>query len=125
MDNESKRRGRPKAQPQTGPLVLEGSRARVKFEIEIPEGTADELKEYTRWVELVSTSTTKDAMVATVDFALRDVFKRDRLWQEKRRKSADSEQSRASKVPSTATVPPSLPPPNGTAASRGPTDRGI
>jgi hypothetical protein len=97
----------------------------VKIEVELSEGTADELKEYTRWVELVSTSTTKDAMVATVDYALRDVFKRDRLWQEKRRKSAESEQARASKVPSAATAPPSFPPPNGAVASRGSTDRGI
>jgi hypothetical protein len=125
MDNGSKRRGRPKAQPQTGPLVLEGSHARVKIEIEIPEGTADELKEYARWVELSSAATTTDAMVATVDYALRDVFKRDRLWQEQRRKGAESGPPRVPKAPPAASAPASLPPPNGTAASRGTADRGI
>jgi hypothetical protein len=56
MENGSnkKRAGRPKARPQTGPLVLEGSRAREKLEIELGDATADELKEYTRWVELSS-----------------------------------------------------------------------
>src|ERR1700690_1793952 len=88
MDNSSKRRvGRPKASPQTGPLVLEGSRARLTMELPMAEETADELNEYVRWVELSSTVTTKDALFATVDFALRDVFRRDRLWQEQRRKA--------------------------------------
>ena len=123
MENGSKKRGRPKTQPQTGPLVLEGDRAHVKMEIEMPEATADELKEYARWVELSSTVATKDALFKTVDFALRDVFKRDRLWQERRRKGAEAEPSRTAKTPSPATT--SLPPPNGTAASRGPSDRAI
>ena len=118
MEGNAKRRiGRPKAVPQSGPLVLEGSRVRVKVEIEIPEVTADELKEYARWVELSSAATTKDAMVATVDYALRDVFKRDRLWQEQRRKGAEPEAHRAPKVPPAASAPSTLPPPNGTAAS--------
>ncbi len=43
MDNGSKRSvGRPKVRPQTGPLVLEGSRARVKLDVEIGDDTADE-----------------------------------------------------------------------------------
>lgn len=41
MDNETKKRGRPKAQSQNGPLVLEGDRAHVKVEIEMPAATAD------------------------------------------------------------------------------------
>ena len=127
MDNSSKRRvGRPKASPQTGPLVLEGSRARMTMELPLADGTADELKEYVRWVELSSTVTTKDALFATVDFALRDVFRRDRLWQEQRRNAARAE---ASTTEPTQSAPPSptasLPPPNRTAASRGPSDRAI
>jgi hypothetical protein len=94
------------------------------MEIEMPEATADELKEYARWVELSSSVATKDAVVRTVDFALRDVFKRDRLWREQRRRGAEPEPSRVPKVPP-ASAPASLPPPNGTAASRGTADRGI
>jgi hypothetical protein len=125
MDNETKKRGRPKAQPQSGPLVLEGNRAHVKMEIEMPEATADELKEYSRWVELSSSVATKDALVKTIDFALRDVFKRDRLWQERRRKGAEVEPSRTPKTAPPTSPTASLPPPNGTAAPRGSSDRGI
>ena len=128
MDNISKRRvGRPKASPQTGPLVLEGGRARMTMELPMADATADELKEYVRWVELSSTVTTKDALFATVDFALRDVFRRDRLWQEQRRKAVRAEAS-ATEGPTQSAPPPptaSLPPPNRTAASRGPSDRAI
>jgi hypothetical protein len=128
MDNGTKRRGRPKTQAQSGPLVLEGNRAQVNIEIELPEATADELKEYARWVELSSSVATKDALFKTVDFALRDVFKRDRLWQDWRRKGpvgephAPTPQTPAPTPPRTS---PSLPPPNGIAASRGPSDSGI
>src|SRR5258708_6186506 len=125
MDNETKKRGRPKAQPQSGPLVLEGDRAHVKMEIEMPEATADELREYARWVELSCSVATKDALFRTVDFALRDVFKRDRLWQERRRKGAEAEPSRTAKTPSPASPTASLPPPNGTAGPRGPADPAI
>jgi hypothetical protein len=77
MDGASTRRvGRPKAIPQTGPLVLGGGRARAKVELEIAQATADELKEYARWVELSATVGVNDALFRTVDFALRDVFRR-------------------------------------------------
>ena len=125
MDNETKKRGRPKVQPQSGPLVLEGNRANVKMEIEMPETTADELREYARWVELSSSVATKDALAKTVDFALRDVFKRDRLWQERRRKGAGVEPSRTPKTSPPTSSTASLPPPNGTTAPRGSSDRGI
>jgi hypothetical protein len=112
MDNETKKRGRPKAQPQSGPLVLEGNRANVKMEIEMPEATADELREYARWVELSSSVATKDALVKTVDFALRDVFKRDRLWQERRRNGAQPAPAPISAAPAPPTSSsPTLPPP--------------
>jgi hypothetical protein len=113
MDNVSKRRaGRPKASQQTGPLVLERSRARVKIELEMADTTADELKEYARWVELSSAVATKDALFTTVDFALRDVFRRDRLWQEKRRKGAGPEPVAATETPPVRPAPSAaLPPP--------------
>jgi hypothetical protein len=84
----------------------------VKLEIEITETTASDLKEYVRWVELSSSLTTAEAISKTVDFALRKVFQRDRLWQEGRRGSA-----RANGAPDTARTsspaPASLPPPAG------------
>lgn len=62
--------------------------ATSRAEIDLPEGIADELKEYARWVELSSAVTTADAMSKTVQFGLRDVFRRDRMWQEHRRGGA-------------------------------------
>jgi hypothetical protein len=114
MENSSKRRvGRPKATQQTGPLVLEGSRARTKIEVELPDATAEELNEYARWVELSGSMATKDALFATVDYALREVFRRDRLWQERRRKGAESTLVPMPGAPPLATTStsPTLPPP--------------
>jgi hypothetical protein len=109
MDSSKRRAGRPKASAQTGPLVLEGNRARVKIELEIASVTADDLKEYTRWVELSSSLTTAEATFSTVDYALREVFRRDRLWKESRR-----QRERPAIASSTASPPArasSLPPP--------------
>jgi hypothetical protein len=83
----------------------------MKMEIELPEGTVDELKEYARWVELSGSLATDDALFATVDYALRDVFKRDRLWQERRRKGAASVPTPVAPPPGTASSSPTLPPP--------------
>src|SRR6188474_1010139 len=93
MSDSKRRVGRPKTAPRTGPLVLEGER--VKIELEVSAETAAELKEYSRWVELSSARTTADALFATVDYALRKTFRRDRLWQEERRKGARDESSAA------------------------------
>lgn len=107
MESSSKRRvGRPKAIPQTGPLVVEGSRARAKIEVELPEATAEELNEYARWVELSGSMATKDALFATVDYALRDVFRRDRLWQERLKKEVRAE---ASATPQSRSSAPAAP----------------
>ncbi|MEO8212376.1 MAG: hypothetical protein ABI560_04255 [Myxococcales bacterium] len=113
MENGSNRHvGRPKGRPQTGPLVLEGSRSRSKLEIEVAEATADELKEYSRWVELSSSLATGDAVFTTVDYALRELFRRDRLWQERQRKGERRESSVPSQTsPVQQATPASLPPP--------------
>jgi hypothetical protein len=113
MENSSKRRvGRPKATQQTGPLVLQGSQARTKIEVELADATADELNEYARWVELSGSMATKDALFATLDYALHEVFRRDRLWQERRRKDAEPAPtpiSAGSASPTSSS--PTLPPP--------------
>ncbi len=125
METSQRKVGRPKATPRTRPLVLGEDQGRKKVTLEISEGAADELAEYARWVELSSSVATKDALFMTVDFALRDVFKRDRLWQERRRKGVEAEPSRTAKTAPPVSPTASLPLPNGTAASRGPSDRAI
>ena len=84
METKQRKVGRPKTRVQTGPLVLEGERERVRFEPKIASETADELRDYVRWVAQSSTPQSADSR--TLGFALRDLFRRDRLWQEQRRK---------------------------------------
>jgi hypothetical protein len=81
------------------------------MEIELPEGTVDDLKEYARWVELSGSLATDEALFATIDYALRDVFKRDRLWQERLRKGVEPAQAPISAAPPVPSSSPSLPPP--------------
>lgn len=112
METKQRKVGRPKASPRTGPLVLGDDQARTKVTLEISERAAGELAEYARWVEQSSGLAGSEAKFKTVDFALREIFKRDRVWQTKRR-MAESAAAPAASVatrPATAT-PPSLPPP--------------
>lgn len=131
MNSGKRRVGRPKAAPRTGPLVLGENRSREKVEVEMSAAMARELAEYAAWVELSSSLTTADAKGTTVELALREVFRRDRVWQERRRVGAGkrgvaagarSESSAPVTVATTAPpaaalrvagVSPSLPPPPG------------
>ena len=127
METSKRHVGRPKASPQTGPLVLGERRARAKIEIEIGAESAEELAEYVRWVETSEGMSTADARAATIEFALRTVFKRDRLWQQRRRGSKEVESARHASpepepTPPTSSFPPpapprTLPPPAGRAGS--------
>ena len=85
MDSSKRRVGRPKTPPRTGPLVLENDRSREAVEVQIHSETARELSEYAAWVELSSSLTKADASFRTVEYALREVFRRDRVWQGYRR----------------------------------------
>ena len=113
MDTNQRKVGRPKTPPRTGPLVLGDDQGRTKVTLEISEGAAVELVEYTRWVEQWSGIAASDARFKTVDFALREIFRRDRVWQAKRRAASETEPTEVPVVtprPAAAT-PPSLPPP--------------
>ena len=118
METNQRKVGRPKASPRTGPLVLGEDYARTKVTLEIGERTAEVLAEYTRWVEKSAGITANEARFKTVDFALREIFRRDAVWQAERR--APSEPAKAAPsvtAPPTAAprpaaaTPPSLPPP--------------
>ena len=116
METKERKVGRPKAPARTGPLVLGEDYARAKVTLEISERVEEELAAYTRWVEKSSGISANEAKFKTVDFALREIFRRDRVWQAERR--APSEPAKAAPVvtpapaprPAAAT-PPSLPPP--------------
>jgi hypothetical protein len=119
MEMGKKRVGRPKSEPRTGPLVLDELKSRQKTEIELTIATASEFAEYAAWVETSSSLNTADARSTTVEFALRDLFRKDRIWRERQ----------ATPVPSASATPaanashevllsPSLPPsPSGAARS--------
>ena len=115
METKERKVGRPKASPPTGPLVLGEDFARTKVTVEISERTAEVLADYTRWVEKSAGISSNEARFKTVDFALREIFRRDRVWQAERR--APSEPAKAAPVvtpaptPRPAAAPPSLPPP--------------
>jgi hypothetical protein len=118
METNQRKVGRPKAPPRTGPLVLGDEQGRTKVTLEISERAAGELAEYTRWVEEWSGIAAGDAKFKTVDFALREIFRRDRVWQAKRRTTSAPEPARAAPQAAppmaprpAAATPPSLPPP--------------
>lgn len=114
MESSKRRVGRPKTSPQTGPLVLSERRTRTKIEIEIGAEAAEDLAEYVRWVEVSEAMSTADARATTVEFALREVFKRDRLWKEWRRSAEVAEPPRqpaqtVESTPASSSRPPSAP----------------
>jgi hypothetical protein len=116
METNQRKVGRPKATPRTGPLVLGDDRARTKVTFEISERAAAELVEYTRWVEQCSGMPASEARFKTVDFALRETFQRDRVWQAKRRSSVGTASPVSTPTPSSPVRPAvvassSLPPP--------------
>jgi hypothetical protein len=117
MQTNQRKVGRPKAPPRTGPLVLGDDRGRTKVTLEISERAAAELAEYARWVEQCSGMAASEAKFKTVDFALLETFRRDRVWQGQRRKSAGAEPipptASAATLPTATTrsPSPSLPPP--------------
>ena len=116
METKERKVGRPKVPARTGPLVLGDDYARTKVTLEISEQTAGVLAEYTRWVEKSAGISAHEARFKTVDFALREIFRRDRVWQAERR--APSEPAKAAPAVTPAAAPrsaaatsPSLPPP--------------
>src|SRR5436305_139066 len=116
MDTNQRKVGRPKAPPRTGPLVLGEEYARAKVTLEISERVEEELAAYTRWVEKSSGISATEARFKTVDFALREIFRRDRVWQAERRAPFEPVKAAPVVTPATAprpaaAAPPSLPPP--------------
>ena len=113
METKERKVGRPKAPPRTGPLVLGEDYARAKVTLEISERVEEELAAYTRWVEKSSGISANEAKFKTIDFALREIFRRDRVWQGERRAPAEPAKvvTPAPASRPAAATPPSLPPP--------------
>jgi hypothetical protein len=133
METNQRKVGRPKAPPRTGPLVLGDDYARTKVTLEISEQTAGVLTEYTRWVEKWCGIAANEAKFKTVEFALREIFRRDRVWQAERRGPSEPAKATPAATPpaapngtappastprAPAATPPSLPPPGPTSRDR-------
>jgi hypothetical protein len=129
MESTKKKAGRPKSEPRTGPLVLEGIQKRETILTEVSAETAQELSAYAVWVRESAPAklTPAEAVSKTIDFALRDVFARDKCWQEHKRTGGRAvgtgetqpsalagmpAASTPSSVSRTATAPAPLPPPS-------------
>jgi hypothetical protein len=129
MESTKKKAGRPKSEPPKGPLVLEGTQKRETILTEVSADTAQELSEYAAWVrESAPTKLTPaEAVSKIVNFAVRDLFARDKRWHEHKRTdggppstdesppapSVSAPASPTSPVSRTAPVPSALPPPGG------------
>ncbi len=130
MESTKKRVGRPKSEPRTGPLVLEGAQKRETILTEISADTAQELTAYAGWVRESAEAkmTPAEAVSKTIDFAVRDLLSRDKCWQAYKRKggravgtgetapsmpAATPAASSLSSAPRPATAPSTLQPPSG------------
>jgi hypothetical protein len=116
MDTNQRKVGRPRTPERTGPLVLGEDQARTKVTLEISERSAEELSRYTRWVEKCSGITANEARFKTVDFALREIFRRDGVWHAEKRALSEPVKATPAATPapaarSVATTASSLPPP--------------
>jgi hypothetical protein len=109
MDNSRRKPGRPKTSSRTAPLVLDSDRNLTTIELALPSATAKTLVEYAAWVRQCADITTEQATTTTVDFALREVFRRDRLWRDERR---IPEQKPMAASTSAAPAPTALPSPS-------------
>jgi hypothetical protein len=111
MESTKKRVGRPKSEPRTGPLVLEGAQKRETILTEVSSDTAQELSAYAAWVRESAPAkmTPTEATSKTIDFALRDVFARDKCWQERKRTASRSAGVGETPPPTTGGSPGSVP----------------
>jgi hypothetical protein len=89
MDESPRRRGRPPAPPQTLPLFLHQVRTRVKRQVVISSYTARELRSYIDWAARVTFMSADEVMARTMDHALAQHFKRDKLWRLERQEALD------------------------------------
>jgi hypothetical protein len=84
MEGTTRRRGRPPGPTQTLPIFLHQVRSRVRQEIIISGFMVRELRAYVAWAGRLTMMAPDEVMVRTVDHALAEDFKRDKLWRKER-----------------------------------------
>jgi hypothetical protein len=84
METTTRRRGRPPGPTQTLPLFLHQVRSRVRQEVIISGFIVRELRAYVAWAGRLTMMARDEVMVRTVDHAIAEEFKRDKLWRKER-----------------------------------------
>jgi hypothetical protein len=84
MEKTPSRRGRPPGPPQTLPLFLHEVQNRMKQEVIISGFVVRELNGYVEWAGRLTMMAPAEVMVRTMDRALHEYFKRDKLWRKAR-----------------------------------------
>jgi hypothetical protein len=74
-----KTNGRPKKQ-QSRPLILERLRSKVSRQVNMSAATADKLEKYVNWACDAEGADKAEAQILTLDQALGDFFRRDKLF---------------------------------------------
>ena len=80
MNEQTK--GRPKKFQQSRPLIFQRVRSKVTTPIPMSAGTAETLKRYVAWAAGQEGADEDEALILTVDQALGEFFKRDKLFME-------------------------------------------
>jgi hypothetical protein len=84
MEISERRRGRPPAPPQTLPLFLHETHSRVRYEVIVSGFMIRELRGYVEWAGRLTMMAPHEVKARTVDRALAEYFKRDKLWRKDR-----------------------------------------
>lgn len=84
MEATKRPRGRPPSPPQTLPLFLHEVQSRMRYEIVISLFMVRELRGYVEWAGRLTMMAPNEVMVRTIDHALAEHFKRDKLWRKDR-----------------------------------------
>ncbi len=105
-----KKRGRPKKQQQTKPLIFERSHGRVERTVSMSPYTAAQLDRYVAWAAAEVGAQEDEAMMLTIDQALTSWFRRDQLF---RKCAEDKTETGTCSAPiARPASPPALPKPS-------------
>jgi hypothetical protein len=86
--------GRPKTATQTMPLIVSNARSRVTEKVAMSAVASRDLRAYVEWASSKIGIPEDEAMILTLDRALGEFLKKDRLWLEYREQFLDGGRSK-------------------------------
>jgi hypothetical protein len=81
--------GRPKVREQTMPIIVASARSRVTENVVMSATAARDLRRYVEWASSKIGIPEDEAMILTLDRALGDLLKKDKLWLDYKEKFLD------------------------------------